>query len=315
MKSLEERLGISGATPSRPLSTDFTVNVMAALDKGAQAPKRRPQWKEYIQVKFTRKSATGLAVFLATLAVGGSAYAAVGGISGIRALFGGQKTLSDGSRIVTVHTQDCPHVDAFNIVDKERTANGTYYYKINADSKLTNAQVVHMVQGYCEADAESVVNGKAVQSIEARPENKNKLVGNYGDSVITALTPTTISLRSDESFRDVNNKIVSHTVNQAFGHIDPHAVVINRGKIESFSTLRVGDHVAVEYRATGDALSHSETIAPDQIDYSAQTVVIAIRVSQHMSEYYDYTKYNSKDFTQVVPCSKTAIGYCTVDQY
>jgi hypothetical protein len=310
MNDIDSRLRHSGSKPNRELGADFTINVLASLDK---KPGRRPKWKEYIQVKF-HKPAIVTAAFVATLVAGGSAYAAVGGVSGVRALFGGQKDLDGGARIVQVDTQHCPHIDSFNVTDPNRTAHGSYYYRIKAGSKFTNQQVVDMVQGACEVDAESVVNSKVAAPIEALPENKDKLVGGYIDSVITAITPSTLTVSSAIPYGS-NQGTVVRTVTQAFGHIDPHAVVINNGVTESFDTLKVGDHITVEYRATGDALRYSETLPPDQVDASEQTVVIVTRISKSMTQYLDYQKYNSREFEQVAPCHKDPSGYCTDDQY
>lgn len=309
MNDVDSRLRRSGSKPGRELGADFTTNVLASLDKKTG---RRPKWKEYIQVKF-HKPAIVAASFAATMIVGGSAYAAVGGVSGIRALFGGQKDLGGGARIVQVDTQNCPRVDSFNIADPNRTTHGSYYYRIKAGSKLTNQQVVDMVKGACEADAEGAVNGKAVAALEMLPENKDKLVGGYADSVITAITPTTMTVRSAVPI-GTSKGITVHTIVQKFEHIDPHAVVINNGVKEGMNTLKVGNHVAITYRAVGDALSHSETLAPDQIDASAQTVVIVTRISEHMRQYFDYTKYNYREFEQVAPCQTDPSGYCTANQ-
>jgi hypothetical protein len=306
MNDIDNRLQRSGAKPRRELGADFTTNVLASLDKKAE---KRPKWKEYIQVKF-HKPAIATAVFAVTLIVGGTAYAAVGGIS---ALFGGQKDVGGGDRVVQVDTQNCPHVNAFNITNKHRSANSSYYYKIKASSKLSNQQVVDMVRGACEADAEGVANGKISQSIWEMPENKNKLVGGYADSVITAISPTSISLRSVIPYGS-NKGVENKTIDQTFGRIDPSAVVVASGKIQSINTLKVGDHVAISYRATGDALAHSETIAPDKVDAGAQTVVIVTRVSKYASQYLDYQKYHNREFEEVAPCDATDIGYCTFEE-
>ena len=171
-----------------------------------------------------------------------------------------------------------------------------------------------MVQGACEADAEGIANGNVEAAIEALPENKDKLIGGYIDSVVTALTPSSLSISSVVPYIS-NNIQTNHTINQTFGHIDPNVTVIADGVRQPFSSLKVGDHVSVVYRATGDALTHSETIAPDQVDTSAQTVVIVTRVSQHMSDYVNFQKYHNREIEEVTPCSSTADGYCTIEQY
>lgn len=310
MSDIEDRLHRASVRPNRELAPDFTTKVLASLNKGQQ---KRPKWKEYIQVKF-HKPAIVAATLAMALVVGGTSYAAVGGVSGLRVLFGGQKDIGDGARVVQVDTRGCTHVDAFNITDKNRSTNSTFYYKINPSSKLTNQQVVDMVNGACEADAEAAANGNTIQTIEAQPANKDQLVGGYADSVITAVTPTSISLHSVVPHVS-NSGVVNHPVDQTYTHIDPGAVVLNDGVEQPMSTLKVGDHVSITYRATGATLAHSETLAPDQVDANQQTVVVVTRASAHMSALLDFQKYQNHDFEEVAPCSTTSIGYCTLDQY
>jgi len=314
MKHLEERLRESSSpVPRCPLGADFTARIVDGLEGKPRIPKHRPKWKEYIQMKL-HKPAVATAAFIAALTIGGTAFAAVGGISGIRAFFDGQTPMSDGGRVIQVGTQACPRVDAFNITDKNRKDHAIYYVRINPESKLTNQQVVRMVQGACEADAQGELNGKAMSEVANRPENKDKLVGGYVDSVITALSKGSITIRSDIPYYTKNGPDI-HTVTQTFPHIDPQAVVIDEGTIKSFDTLRVGDHIAISYRAAGNALSHSATMGPDKIDPNAQIIVVATRLSKVMQEYFNYTKHNSHDFEQVTPCSYTSDGYCDLREY
>ena len=312
MKDIEERLGAGSVKPRWPLGDNFTSKVIERLGDGQTRPKPRPKWKEYINMKIHKPAFVGIAT-LAVVVLGGSAYAAVGGLDGVRALFGGEKHISGGDRIVKVETQNCPHIDAFNITKKDRTANEAYYYKIKASSKLTNEQVVHMVQGSCEADNEGLLNSAVAQKVASLPENKNKLVGGYVDSVITAITANSISLKSDTAIGDKNG-LSTREVTQTYTHIDPHVVILYKGTEQKYSSLKVGDHVSISYRATGAALQNSETIAPDTIDVNGQTIVLITRLSPQMHEYFDYTKYNYKEFQQVTPCATTTIGYCTLDE-
>jgi len=315
MRDIETRLKNSRVTPRRPLRPDFTVQTIAKIgEEGVKRPGRRPKWKEYLQMKLLNKPAAALTAVVLAITIGGTAYAAVGGLSGITALFGGQEDAGGGARIVKVDTQNCPHVDAFNITDHQRSAHATYYFKIKPSSRLSNQQVVAMVQGYCEADAEGVVNGLAVQKIQSEPQNQNTLVGGYVDSVITALSSQSLTIRSVVPYYAPNGS-VNHVITQTFTKFDPEFVVVNQGALQPFSSLKVGDHIAVSYRATGDALTHSETLPPDQVDASAQTLVYVTKVSTHSSEYYEYQKYHGAEFEQVTPCSKTTSGYCSVEEY
>jgi hypothetical protein len=90
-------------------------------------------------------------------------------------------------------------------------------------------------------------------------------------------------------------------------------VYYKTGKLP-FSDLKVGDHVAYSYRATGDALTHSETTAPNEVDYSQQTLLMVVKNTPNITAAIDYQKYSGKDFHEVTPCHKTPNGYCTFEQ-
>lgn len=315
MKDLDARLRSGAPRPHRKLRANFTTTTLAVIEEGKKEPRYRPKWKEYIQVKILHKPLVATAAFAATLIIGGSAYAAVGGISGIRALFSGETTLANGDRIVKVDTQECPHIDAFNITNKARTSHDPIYYRIKAASKLTNSQVVDIVQGTCAADAEGQLGTSIMADIQNRPENKNQLVGGYANSVVTALSPTQLTVSYDMPVAYTNGVTQYRHATQTFTHIDPNAVVIYSGAKYSLSTLKVGDHIGITYRATGDALAHSETTAPDQVNTDEATVVVVSKLSKTMQDYYAYQRYNGSEFERVAPCDKDPSGYCDAATY
>ncbi|HSX43272.1 MAG TPA: hypothetical protein VLF59_04250 [Candidatus Saccharimonadales bacterium] len=314
MKQLEERLRRSSTPlPRRPLSADFTARIVGGLEGKPRAPKQRPKWKEYIQMKL-HKPAIVAASVLAVFAIGGTAYAAVGGISNIRAFFSGQTATRDGGRVIQIGTNACPRVDAFNITDKHRTDSRSYYVRVKPASTLTNQQVVSIIQGVCEADAEGTLNSAAMQQVEIHIADKDTLIGGYADSVITALGNSSITLRSDVPYASKNGSVV-RTVTQTYRHIDPQAQVVDAGKIESLSTLHVGDHVSITYQPIDPSSDHSETLGPDKLDADTVRIVAVTRLSQAMQDYFNYSKYQAHDFEQVVPCSYSASGYCNLEEY
>lgn len=315
MNKLDERLRSGRPQPGRPLRAGFTDHIISQLDDD-RAPwpqKRRPQWKEYIQMKFHRPVIVTSA-FVAALAVGGTAYAAVGGIGGIRAFFAGQQATRDGGRVIQVGTQACPRVDAFNITDKNRTGYQPYYVRVKPGSSLTNQQIVSIIQGVCEADAEGTVNSPAMQQVENRPENKGRLIGGYADSVITAVSADSLTIRSSMPYHTPQGPSI-HTVVQTFRHIDPAAVVINQGKTEPFGILQVGDHISITYRMNDPASAADESQGPDKLDPDTVTIAAVTRLSQAMQDYFNYSTYQARDFEQVTPCSSNPSGYCNIEQY
>jgi hypothetical protein len=308
MNDLESRLQRAGSRPLRELRSDFTDKVFADLTSGHERPpKRRPKWKEYIQMKIHKPVFASLAAAV-VLTAGGTAYAAVNGWD-IHAMFGGERTVADG-RIVTVTTDECTMPTAFTMTSSDKGAT-KYYYRVKAHSKLTNQQIVQTVRGNCNSQAQIARDSAVVKNaLDSNPLNKNTVVGYYLDNVITAITPTSISVRSVIPMNSQHK-----TVDKTFSHIAADALVYSSPDVIQLSDLKVGDHVSLQYRATGDALAHSETLAPDQIDGSQQTVVTIIKLTADTVAASDYQKYNGNEFEQVVPCGYTADGYCNVVQY
>ncbi len=318
MKDIEDLLRHEGPRPGRQLSSNFTNETIARLRNGERS-QPRPWWKEFIPVKFRTMHKPVLAgmACAVTLVAGGTTYAAVNGWN-VQTMFGGQKDLGNGQRIVKVDAKNCPHIDAFNITNKNRSSDSSYYYRIKPGVNLTNAQVVDVVTTTCEADAEGAASTPAHQAINAmlaEPENVGKVVGGYGDATVTELTASDITIQFATG--GLNTRVKGVTT-QHFTHIDPAVVVTDGTALSTYSALKVGDHVFVQYRASGDALSHSETTSPDEVDASQQTVVGIQKLSPAMQKYFEdsamLSKY-SKDIEQVAPCTSQPSGYCTDAEY
>ncbi len=318
MRDIEDLLRHKGLKPRRQLSSNFTNEITTRLKNG-ERPEPRPWWKEFIPMKFRNmhKPAIAGAACMLVLVAGGTTYAAVNGWS-VQTMFGGQKDLGNGQRIVKVDAKNCPHVDAFNITNKNRSRDASYYYRVASGVNLTNDQVVDIVTTTCEADAEGAANSptnQAIRAMLAKPENVDKVVGGYGDAIIAALTPTSITIQFPTG--GLNTRLQG-TTTQHFTQIDPAVLVTNGPALSTYSALKVGDHVFVQYRASGDALNNSETISPDKVDASQQVVVGIQKLSPAMQKYFEesaiFSKYR-KDIEQVAPCTSQPSGYCTDAEY
>ena len=301
--------------PARPLRSDFT---QVTLRHARLAKKRHARKLHYLLVSHKRKGlapiplqkfAVGLALFALVAGIGGTTYAITnGGWSGIKALFGGEQKIAH-ARIVTVNVEHCDSVNPFNITEKHRNPNTPRYYKIADNSTVTNADVVAMVKADCDASYDAALNTPVTNQINNLPENKDKLVGGYLDNEITALGANTITIKLQA------NEAFGKNVRQTFANINLSTLtVIAHGKIISFGELKVGDHVAVSYRASANLRAHSETTAPEDIDASQQQLAI-LTVLPYTRAFFDYQKNYGKTFEQVAPCNKTPIGYCTLGQY
>lgn len=306
MKNIERVLTQNNVKPKRNLKADFTESITNYLDGHPQKP--RITMKEFFSMKFYTKPIIAVFAIITLTAAGGTAYASVGGWPGIQALFGGQKKV-DNARIVKVDTQNCSISGSFNVTSKDKQ-QGAYYYKIKDDSKLTNEQVVQMVRGYCELDRTSQASLDIIAELNKNPLNKDRMVGNYINSKVTAISGSSISIESDVPVGDGVKRF-----NQTFPHIDPQVIVYEGAKRLTLADIKVGDHVSVSYRASGNALAQSETTIPASINGDDQVIVTIAKNSHDFSASIDYQKYNGKEFEQVIPCPEDSSGYCTAEQY
>lgn len=305
VEKLFERSG--GPKPHRRLRADFTKQVLNRVDQRA-SDRRRAAWiTEIFTMKLFTKPMMAVSALVVAIALGGTAYAAVGGWPGVVALFGAQQTLPGGDRIVRVDTQKCNYVSAFNVTGQDKSRDDVFY-RIKVASKLTNEQVVEMVKGNCDTAEQVAFDQKTVQdALDANPLNKDKIVGGYHSEVM-AVSPTSITLKAHISYGEEIRTVV-----QTFPVADDVLVYQSPHKL-SISNVYVGDQVVFQYRASGDALAHSETIAPDKVDASKQIVVAIFKNTKESTAAMNYTKYNGLEFEEVVPCDSGSDGYCTYEQ-
>lgn len=258
-------------------------------------------------MKYYTKPVLAVFAIIALAAAGSTTYAAVGGWPGIEAMFGGQKKV-DNARVVKVDTKNCKITSAFSITSNDQ--RGVYYYKIKDGSKLTNDQVVQMVKGYCEVGQGSQASLDLQAELQKNPLNKDKVVGGYIDSKVTAVSSTSISIESDVPIGEEVK-----TIKQTYSHIDPQVIVYHGTTRLSLGDIKVGDHISISYRASGDALTHSETIHPSALNADQQVIVAISKNSEDLTAAINYQKYNGKEFEQVTPCADGPSGYCNAEQY
>ncbi|HSW78065.1 MAG TPA: hypothetical protein VLG36_04665 [Candidatus Chromulinivoraceae bacterium] len=293
--------------PRRELSKTFTATIVSKLE---DRPRRTlfSRSKELVTMGLLKKPAMVFSVAVACLAIGGTSYAAVGGWSGIQAFFGGEKKV-DNARIVTVNTNNCTITSALTLTSYDKNKS-TYYYRVINGSKLTNDQIVQIAKGYCESTAQSQATFNLMGELNKNPLNQGTVVGGYVDSTVTAISSSGIRIHSEIPMGDTIEK-----VDQTFPKIDPNVIVFSGSQRLTLADIHVGDHISLSYRATGDALTHSETIQPDQVNTNAQVVVSISKNTNDFTAAVNYQKYNGKEFEQVVPCSTDTSGYCNAEQY
>jgi len=304
-KELDTLLKNNHLAPRRELSETFTQSTVNRLND-------RKVWsvkvKELFIMNILKRPAIALTAIVACMAIGGTSYAAVGGWNSIQAFFGGEKK-GDNARIVTVNTNNCILTSALNITSRDKPQS-TYYYRVINNSKLTNAEIIQIVKGYCENSSQPQSAFNVQAELNKNSLNQNTVVSGYIDSVVTAISASNIAIHSDIP---IGNKI--QAVDQTFPQIDPNVIIYSGSKRLAFSDIHVGDHISLSYRATGDALKNSETIQPNQVDTSSQVVVAISKNSPDLTAAVNYQKYNGKEFEQVTPCSNDASGFCNAEQY
>lgn len=310
MKDIEELLQTNAPGPRRELTADFTAST---LHKLAERPSTKfGRLKETLIMRFAtftraHKPATIVAAVIGLIVISGTASAATIGWPNFSVLFGGQKTNSDGSRVVQIDTKNCTFINALNVTQK-RTNDNIYYYRIKAGANLSNDQVTQLVRSQCEIEQESALNTQLLAQF-SHNHNQTDVIGGYIDNVITAITPTSIAV--DMTVPDGATATTHHLT---YTHIDPDAIVMSAGKVIPLNDLKVGDHISVSYRATGDARDHSETTAPWDINPDQATLVTIIKIPAYIGESLMFQRHNNKDFEEVTPCTSQPDGYCTIEQ-
>lgn len=312
MKDIDDLLKRSvSVSPNRPLSADFTnkvINHVVANPRSSWFA----QFTEIFMEKVLTKPAMAVAALVFTVLAAGSTYAAVGGWPAINAFFSGERP-TDGGRIVEVKAENCYFVNAFNIVTGDQTPD-TFFYKVKDDSKLTNDEIVKIVKGNCQLEAQIQVDGKAVQEALAKnPLNKDKVVGG-AYSTVTAVSENSVTLRT-EMPTIMNGKEEIKVFEKTFNNIAPDVFVYDSPHQIGMAGLKVGDKVSYSYRASGIALAHSESTAPWDVNPDEQVIVVIQKTPAEMAEAMNFQKYNGKEFEQVIPCEHTANGFCTISEY
>lgn len=294
--------------PRRELRSDFTSQALSRIAQGPKPP-RRPWWQQYLQF---HKPATVLAGVAVLVLLGGSTYAATDGFTRLPIFFNVKqsqvKTLESGDKIVSVDTQDCS-IEHWNPTTQRLESNDrTYLYRLKANSSLTIEQMSQMVQGNCEFAAQTK-NGVRQSALEiylaTHPEDNGSLAGGFANEIITNITADSLTTRGKVQY---NGVIKSYSL--AFRHIAKDVLVTENGGAISWDSLSVGDSIAYVYRASGNALSNSETTPPWNLNTDETTLVYVEKNSANIQSYFDYTVHSGMDFEEVVPCDHGQDGYC-----
>lgn len=275
-------------TPRRPLRADFTSYTM----RHAQVAKKRAElWrhntssdhltttKEDLRMKPIHKPIMALLGIAIAIGAGGTAYAAVGGLSSITALFGGSKPINSSTRIVTVDIKNCLDINALNITTESNRGNTSRYYEVKANAHLSDQQVVDLVQSVCRSSYSPAGEQAALKAVDNQPQNKDTLFGN-AEGTVVAITNSSIDIKVNAQTTSSHQAFVEHITN-----IDPQLAVFDgNGMQTTLATIHVGDQVYSQYRAI-DSTAHSEAPTLDQVDWSKQMLVTLFKQSPDAAAY------------------------------
>lgn len=302
--------------PRSALRKDFAAYTMAHV---LNAKKRALRFNKLTQrqsqsikqegylMKLRYKPFYAALTMLVVAGISGTAYAAAnGGISSITALFGGEKKMT-GARIVKVDLQNCHDVNAFNVVSGTGKGNTPRYYRIADNANISNKKMTDMAQSICRASYYPSAEKDLYEQIANVPQNKDKLVGNASGTIV-GLSDSTIDIQISGDVTGNSKPFVEH-----FTRIDPDVMVLDgSGVSKKLNALKIGDTVDTDYRASGDALTKSESTSLDAVDWSQQVLVVVTKQSPDEKVYNEYKKLTrSGAIEQVAPCDN---GYCTFEQ-
>jgi len=275
--------------PTRPLRADFTSYTMqraqiakkrAELWRHSASPNHITTKKEALYMKLVHKPIMAVLGIAIAMGIGGTAYAAVGGLSSITAIFANSKPIDNTTRIVTVDVRNCLDVNTLNITAQGHRGSTLRYYQVKADAHLSDRQVVDLVQSVCRSSYNPAREQAILKTIDSQSQNKGTLFGN-AEGTVVAVTSNSIDIQVGSNATRSHQTFVEHIAN-----LDPQLVIFDdKGAQTTLSNIHVGDTVYSQYRAADDTTTNADSLTPDQVDWSKQTLVTLFKQSSDAAAY------------------------------
>lgn len=318
MKNVKDLLVNSrGPRPSRPLNPDFTGRVTRAI---AQPQKQLQWWTRYLQIfsfKLVSKPLLALLVLASMAVTGGSVYAVVSNWPQPLAKLRNETVLASGNRIVAVDINNCASDDQPSDGRIKVDGPSTTYYEIKKDSKLTNEQVVEMVQAICE---ETIVEHALNAIVRQRYGDLGKPgIATKSGVIVKAVTDRTITFGYDPAwFADAEPAWVPSKgeffhfeapEDVTFSRLSPDLRVLDSSKVITLTDLRPGDSVKVLYR---DEYSPGGEGGSDWYPWSNpdKIVIEAVARTKPGAPAMHFYRLLTSDFVRVEPCKESPTGFC-----
>ncbi|HYG83876.1 MAG TPA: hypothetical protein VD907_03290 [Verrucomicrobiae bacterium] len=243
-------------SPRRALSKDFTANVIAGI---ATKPEKRSWWQTLqgaFRMKLMQKPMMLVTAIAAVITLSGTAYALTNWPA-ISTMISGQKELKSGNRVVKVEAENCEYTKSINGDPHNKVA----YYEVKKDSKLSNEQVVAMIQGICEENVmNKIVNEQSKNLHEALKGTKS--VTSTRLMQVQAINDTSITLKTDPKYSD--QRTITY-------QLAPSLKAFNYDAPSSLESIKAGDTVSV-------VLSDSRNISTEKQGYTEDLNTIAVEV-------------------------------------
>lgn len=232
------------AKPKRRLSSQFTHNVLEAIDKEAYRNKKGVTFMRLFQ----KPVGVALSILFA-MTTGVAAYAAVANWPTVVSVFSGERLLESGARVVKIESDGCKTGENGNGENKRSVG----YYEIRKDSKLSNKEALSMIQGICEEDVVNNRVGKFMPTVQ----------GTYSTRIMTIQdkSATLLTVTLDNKY-DSSMSIYSGAV--SFPNISPTLQVRDGDTVIGFSDLKKGDSIVLILRDERDISVEDKDYKVDQ---------------------------------------------------
>lgn len=298
MKDIDKRLKSSHAPrPARSLSDDFEMRV------ATQVSAMRVRSKSKL-LRSLRPAVIVVSLVFILLALGGVTYALKPDIFNFfkDIVLKSQTKLENGDRVIGVEASNCQLLSETN---KDNGFNSNViYYRVKNDSTLSVRDMAQIAQGWCEINRDNI----PVDSSKAQTSRitAGTSIGDWVDSEIIDITPHSLSTRT------ITNMGETHPViNRTWTLIDPNVVVETYdGTQLKWLDLKKGDHILINY-SVDDPESGSTEVGLGE-DTTGRTITYVRKNTPNITRAWEFDQKYGKEFTRVVPCKKSASGFCDI---
>ncbi len=300
MKDLDKLLSQPMPKPKRPLSNNFTKEIIMKVKRPRQTGWQRLRGN-LRGVVFTKAGAASLA---GVVLISGTV-AAVSLWPRPTVTPTVTKKLPSGNHIVGYDTQNCKYFDALD-GSKIEPKTEKVYYEVRENSQLTDQQIQDSLRANCEEN----ISNNAVSS----------LIRQYsGDGLMSTMTLTvkainknSITVQTDAHYAAANNKPWPE---YTYSKLDGKLLVRDQDTAISYADLKIGDTVKMIVRDSSgkstetpggyDPLSHPENI----------TILAILRIPALTGDPTTLQRAFAQDIVRLEACADSPTGLCRTYEF